>query len=135
MTSRRFYSLCAVGCLGSWLWVVKSLALPGLCAWRGCLFKTLLHVPCPSCGTTRSVISLLRGDLAGALALNPLGVPAAAGLFLLPLWLLADLLTSRATLHRFALRVNASLKRRRVFAVLACLLAANWLWLIVHIQN
>ena len=132
MTSRGFYALCLAGCLGGWLWVIKSMTLPGLCAWRGCLFKTLLHIPCPSCGTTRGVMAILRGDPAGALTFNPLSLTAFIALSLLPLWLLADLLTRRTTLHRFASRVNTLLKRRRVFATIICLLAINWLWLLIH---
>ena len=132
MTSRGFYALCLGGCLGGWLWVIKSMTLPGLGAWRGCLFNTLLHIPCPSCGTTRGVMAILRGDPAGALTFNPLSLTAFIALSLLPLWLLADLLTRRTTLHRFASRVNTLLKRRRVFATIICLLAINWLWLLIH---
>ncbi len=41
--------------------------------WR-CPFKYLTGVPCPGCGTTRSVISLVHGDLHRALFYNPLGL-------------------------------------------------------------
>ncbi len=132
MTLRGFYTLAAAGCLGGWLWVLGSAASAGQGVWGGCLFKTLLHVPCPSCGATRAVVAVFRGDVAGALCLNPLGLLLAAGLVALPVWLLADLLRRRATLYRQFVRVDALLQRRRVFAAFACAVLANWAWVIAH---
>ncbi len=39
-----------------------------------CPVAALLHLPCPTCGATRSSLALLRGDLVGA-RLNPLAPP------------------------------------------------------------
>lgn len=38
-----------------------------------CMFRNLTGLPCPFCGTTRSVGNLLLGDFQGALSMNPLG--------------------------------------------------------------
>jgi hypothetical protein len=38
-----------------------------------CLFKNFTGLPCPFCGSTRAALTLLHGDLPGALLLNPLG--------------------------------------------------------------
>jgi hypothetical protein len=43
--------------------------LPGLCYWN-----QWLHVPCPGCGLTRSMIRLAAGDVAGAWHFNPAGL-------------------------------------------------------------
>ena len=54
-----------------------------------CMFARFTHQPCPGCGSTRSVLALLHGDLHGVLANNPLG-PAAAllmGIFAAQAWL------------------------------------------------
>lgn len=54
-----------------------------------CMFARFTHHPCPGCGSTRSVLALLHGDLHGVLASNPLG-PAAAllmGIFAAQTWL------------------------------------------------
>ncbi len=37
-----------------------------------CQFRALTDIPCATCGGTRAGLSLLRGDLAGALRFNPL---------------------------------------------------------------
>lgn len=52
-----------------------------------CPFRALTDLPCPLCGTTRSVGNLLLGDFEAALAFNPLGIAfaiALVGMLLLP---------------------------------------------------
>lgn len=132
MTLRGFYTLSAAGCLGGWLWTIGSMASAGQGVWKGCLFKMLLHVPCPSCGATRAVMAVFRGDVVEAFCLNPLGLLLAAGLVLLPVWLLADLLRRRATLYWLFLRMDKLLQRRRVFVVFVCVILVNWAWVLFH---
>ena len=36
-----------------------------------CAFKGLWGVPCPTCGSTRAVVHLSHGEIAAALAMNP----------------------------------------------------------------
>jgi hypothetical protein len=56
-------------------------------AWRGawkCPTAALFHVPCPTCGATRSVRALMHLDFAGVLRFNPFAiilVPILAGIF------------------------------------------------------
>ena len=47
---------------------MAKLALP-------CTFKWLTGLPCPFCGVTRSLASLLRGELAESLLFNPFALP------------------------------------------------------------
>ncbi len=37
-----------------------------------CPARRLFHIPCPACGTTRAVFALIRGDVLGAFAYQPL---------------------------------------------------------------
>lgn len=50
-----------------------------------CVFKALTGIPCPTCGMTRSFMSLLRLDLKSAFYYHPLfwTVPLIAGSFLI----------------------------------------------------
>ena len=40
-----------------------------------CPVKYFLHFDCPTCGMTRAMISLLRGDIAGYVYFNPMALP------------------------------------------------------------
>ncbi len=37
-----------------------------------CVFRTLTGIPCPTCGATRSVVNLARGEVFAAFMMNPL---------------------------------------------------------------
>ncbi len=52
------------------LWAARS--FPVLSFLPSCAFKGLFGIPCPTCGSTRSVVHLAHGDLFAALAMNPL---------------------------------------------------------------
>ena len=41
-----------------------------------CPLKRFTGIPCPTCGTTRACVALLKGDVAGAFGLNPLATAA-----------------------------------------------------------
>jgi len=43
-----------------------------------CPFKLMTGLPCPGCGMTRSVVTLLHGDLGASLFYHPLGVVVVA---------------------------------------------------------
>jgi hypothetical protein len=74
----------------SWLgWALAGAALAGVAAALGagilgvagepvCWLKRVAHVSCPTCGLTRSLALLARGDLAGSLAMHPWGPVLAA---------------------------------------------------------
>jgi hypothetical protein len=55
-----------------------------------CMFARLFHTPCPGCGSTRAVLALLDGDLAGVLHYNPVGPIAAFLIGLLALQVLVS---------------------------------------------
>jgi hypothetical protein len=90
-----------------------------------CTFKMTTGIPCMTCGGTRTLALLARGDLAGALAMNPL--VAAAFLVLVP-WALTDLvLWARG--RSLSIELGSSGQRwMLVGGVLA--LVANWAYLV-----
>ncbi len=53
-------AICAV-----WLLPVLSIA-------PSCAFKMLTGIPCPTCGSTRSMVHLANGDISAAFMMNPL---------------------------------------------------------------
>lgn len=41
----------------------------------GCPFRRVTGIPCPACGTSRAVLSLLQGNISLSLYYHPLAVP------------------------------------------------------------
>ncbi len=74
----------------AWAWVVVAWALLVAGAalielrWglelETCLLRRATGVPCPTCGSTRSVLAALRGDFLGSLRASPLLWVAGLGL-------------------------------------------------------
>jgi hypothetical protein len=93
-----------------------------------CLFKNITGVACPSCGTTRGLVALLNGDWLAATFTNPLVWPLAAGLVVLPLWLLWDALSQRTSFYQFYLRTEQLVRRKPVALLLVLLITCNWCW-------
>lgn len=73
-------------------WVCVAIAIGGFFFPRNgtgesiCGMERIFGLPCPGCGMTRSVASLLQGHFAEALQYHPFGLPAAALLVLFGLF-------------------------------------------------
>lgn len=93
-----------------------------------CIFKNVTGIACPSCGSTRSVLYLAKGNFAAALHTNPIGYILAFIMIVIPLWLFYDLLFKRDTLYRAYRKSETVIKIRWVAVLLAALIIANWIW-------
>lgn len=130
----RFYLFILLVSLISYLW----LALIGQLKpdevgtkFDLCPIHRFVHIPCPSCGSTRSVLSLMHGDLAGGLYWNPLGFFILAVLVVAPFWLGYDLISKKSTLFQFYLLFENTLRRKWVAIPAIALLLINWAWNVV----
>lgn len=81
--------------------------------WHDCFLLRIFHLPCLTCGMTRSLRALLCLDWRASLRYHPLTVP-----FALTFWLL---------LNREPLGIPEG-RMRRWMAVLGALLIAFWFW-------
>ena len=109
--------------------VIGALALLNLNGVVICPLRRFLGIPCPTCGTTRGVFALLRGDVLEALRMQPLMVPVvmvlggvwwcnrARELFGRPPW--------------GGVRVPPAL-RRPLLVLFLVLAVANWGWVFVR---
>lgn len=93
-----------------------------------CLFHIITGIPCPSCGSTRSVAALLHGHIMKSLAINPLGVLIAAIMVCAPVWLLYDLLTGRSSLYDSFCKAEILIARPVIAVPAIGLLILNWIW-------
>lgn len=88
-----------------------------------CPLRAATGIPCLGCGATRAFVHLAHGEVARAIAANPLWALFAAILWTLALFVLARLAGLRWTL---ALPAFAPPTLRRARIALAALAAANW---------
>lgn len=120
--------------------LLLSLSLVGY-AWLGwnvaeesatptaCIFKAVTHLPCPSCGTTRALVVMMRGDIGASLLINPFGLLLALALVIVPLWIVVDALRRRDSLFRSYVEAERSLSENRWISVPAlAAVVLNWCW-------
>lgn len=93
----------------------------------GCPFKALTGIPCPGCGGTRALQSILRGDILNALYINPLSCLLLCFLCILPLWAFYDGYKKKDSLMKFF----HTPWPKPYLIILFCVLVANWIWNIV----
>jgi hypothetical protein len=92
-----------------------------------CLFKMVSGIPCPSCGSTRSVLNLLKGNWAQGFYINPLGIIVFLFMLIVPLWLLYDVAVGKDGLFR-AYKYVEKILRTKWSVPLIFLLILNWIW-------
>ncbi len=87
-----------------------------------CTTRRLTGVPCATCGSTRAVLAMLRGDVAGAVAFNPLTVVVLA--------CVGVVLGLRVVWGR-QVRLEASGREWTLIALgLLAALGVNWVWVL-----
>ncbi len=126
----RFYSffttLTALG--HGWLWFHYLSRSKAEVYLHSCPVKLSTNLPCPSCGSTRSALSLIEGDLWAALYTNPMGLLVAAIMLILPLWIAFDLCFRKNGLMRAYKRIELIVRRPQWAIPLAALVLLNWIW-------
>lgn len=122
-----FYLVMLTGCLTGYAWLSHAVTYPQSEV-TVCLIKNTTGLPCPSCGTTRSVAALAQGDWLLALQLNPLGMIVAIIMVTAPIWIGFDMRTGKTSLHSFILRAERFLQQKWVAAPVILLILLNWIW-------
>jgi len=130
MINRRnkLYSLLFTACVAGYIWIIYSVNTINNGFFEGCFIKQLTNIPCPSCGSTRSIISMMNGDFFGALKINPLGYIVAFIMLSSPIWIIVDILTKRKTLFTFYLKIESFCRKPQFAIPLLVLLLFNWIW-------
>jgi hypothetical protein len=128
MKRNRLYLILGIVCVVGYSWIFFAAKRFGTGTLHLCYFKTVFGIPCPTCGSTRAVLTLLRGDFVGSLLLNPIGIVLATIAIVLPLWLGYDLLMKKATLFVAYQKAERTVRVKWVAALLIALVVANWIW-------
>lgn len=126
----KLYLILFIACVAGYIWLYFSITknITENKSVEVCLIKHLTNIPCPSCGSTRSVISLTKGDFIGALNFNPIGYLVAMIMLITPIWITADTIKRTKTLFVFYHKIETYLKRPRIAIPLILLVIINWIW-------
>lgn len=101
--------------------------LPVLLFAPDCMFRGLAGIPCPTCGSTRSLVLLSHGNLLSALAMNPLTTLC---LIAALVYLVASILSLAFDLPRVSFHLTGKEKNvMRTGVVLT--VVAQWAYLIM----
>jgi hypothetical protein len=117
-----FLVVSTVGAASSFVWLASGWP------WPGCWFRRLTGLPCPTCGATRSALSLAHGELAAAWGHNPLIFLCYAGTIILDLYCLGVLLFQ---FPRVRLTVLPTHVKRCLGVFVFAAVALNWVYLLV----
>lgn len=131
MNKNKLYLFILFACFVGYSWLLFSLQHEHEIQsqeFTVCLFKKVTTVPCPSCGTTRSVMQLLRGNSISAILINPLGIIVGLIMVIAPLWISYDLIQKKQSFYTTYLKIESTLRKRKVAIVLIVLVLANWIW-------
>ncbi|GAA4467241.1 hypothetical protein GCM10023093_22760 [Nemorincola caseinilytica] len=129
MNRERSYIFLLLASVAGIAWVVANVAAPhAMGSVIVCPFRAATGLPCPACGSTHAVIKVFSLNWQGALYDNPVGFILAAGLIILPVWLLYDVVKKKSTFYDRYIQAEAFVCRRWVALPLVALVTANWIW-------
>ncbi len=100
----------------------------GVPAPQVCLLKRTTDVPCPFCGTTRSVMFASHGQFVEAFFSNPIGLIFTLIITICPLWILIDFILRKETFYRLFTKVKSLLKPRWWLIVFFLIITLIWFW-------
>ena len=131
MTKRNLYILLACLSLVGYGWIgwnfvegSEASAVPS-----DCLFKEITSLPCPSCGTTRSLLLLMGGHFHESLMMNPFGIVLALALVIVPLWIMLDTFGKSDSFYkRFRWMEHLLTHNKLLAASAAAIVMLNWFW-------
>ena len=127
----RLYPLLLLLSACGYVWLFVSNDGSRGVGWSGCLTKSLFHIPCPSCGTTRAVRAAFHGEWMDSLYYNPLGILVAALMVIVPIWIIADFLTGSASFLRAYHYIEKKLRKRPYALTGILIILINWIWNLV----
>lgn len=126
----RLYLLLLLLCLLGYTWLLlnHALTIENSSVPVFCFFKNLTGYPCPSCGVTRSVSQLFRGNFLEAIYINPIGLLVFIIITIVPIWIIVDLGLKKASFWLFYKKAQIWFIQKKVFIPFAALIFLNWIW-------
>lgn len=130
LNRNKLYFVLIIACIAGYVWLYYNITSPlaGNATADVCLIKHATNIPCPSCGSTRSVVSLANGNFLEAFNFNPLGYAIALIMLIAPIWIFADVVMKNNSLFMFYQKVENQLKKPKYAVPLIVMVIVNWIW-------
>lgn len=130
---KNFYIKLLCICTAGYAWILWTLYAGsfGVQSIDICFIKNLIGIPCPSCGSTRSAVFLLQGNVTDALYINPLGLILFTAIVVTPLWIVFDFIFRKKTLFVFYFKFEGLFRKRVYISAFIIIIFFNWVWNII----
>ncbi|WP_215225461.1 DUF2752 domain-containing protein [Echinicola shivajiensis] len=129
--SKKLYALLITAFGAGYIWVIYQLGFVSHQQEEGftvCLIKNTTNIPCPSCGSTRSVLSILHFDFPMAFYYNPLGFLIVPAMLILPFWILLDIIFQKESFWKVYQKLEQKIVKPSLAIPLILLVLINWAW-------
>jgi len=124
----KIYYILFFACVGGYCWLLFSANQIAPSETGVCLVKHITGIPCPSCGSTRSVLSLVQGKPAEAFYWNPFGFVILTTMILVPIWIVRDIIKKQNSLFHFYQKMESLAQRKSIYLPAILLVIMNWVW-------
>lgn len=126
----KLYVILTIACFAGYLWLYFMMSKHSVAnqPLEVCFVKHLTNIPCPSCGSTRSVISLVKGNFLAALNINPIGYIIAIIMLISPVWIFFDSIFRSNSLFNFYQKMESYFKKPSYAIPFILLVMINWIW-------
>ena len=131
LNRNKLYIFLFSACLAAYAWLIIDFAYLqpyDKDSTSTCIIKNVSGFPCPSCGSTRAVVSLIDGNLFESLYWNPIGLILSFILVVTPFWIAYDLIQSKDTLLIFYRKSEVFIRKWYIAIPAVLLVVANWIW-------
>lgn len=128
MKKNKLYFFLLSACFIGFCWLFFSIHYEQKNNISACFIKTTTNIPCPSCGSTRAVSEIVKGNIFEAVLINPFGLIIALGLIIIPIWIVFDLLFKKDSFYRFYQNTEKFIRKKPIASILIILVLLNWYW-------
>jgi len=126
---KRLYIFVLIACMTGYIWLLFHLfADYQKRGYNVCLFKYVTGIPCPSCGSTASVIAILHGKFLMALSLNPLGFVIFSIMVVSPIWIIFDLITKKDSFAKVYQWMESFFRRPIIYIPIILIILIIWIF-------
>ena len=126
---KHIHFLLFLSCFAGYAWLYMSYTFfSNQNSTTVCFFKNLTHLPCPSCGTTRAIILLLKGNFIGSMEMNPLGLIIFCVMVAIPFIILYDLFKKENFILNFSQKINMLFSQKKIAIPFFTFIIINWVW-------